>query len=96
VTPLKNEKDGVVRDPLSKIFQKIGITGIASAILTMIFGMVIIIYPLQWEEFRVIIGIFLFFIGLINLIGFILSMVSRYKSMKTYVETETMKEMKDI
>ena len=91
-----NEKDNVVRDPFSKIFKKIGITGIASAILTMIFGMVIMIYPLQWEDFRLIIGLFLFIIGLVNLTGYIISMVSRHKSMKTYVETETMKELKDI
>lgn len=93
---MSGEKESVVNDPLSKLFKKIGVTGIASATLTIIFGIVIMIYPLQWEDFRLIIGLFLFTIGMVNLAGYVISMVSRHKTMKTYVETETMKEIKEL
>jgi uncharacterized membrane protein (DUF373 family) len=93
---MTEEKETLVNDPLSKLFKKIGVTGIAAAILTMSIGLVVIFYPLQWEEFKLLIGLFLFVLGLINLTGYVVSIVSRHRAMKTYVETETMKELKEI
>ena len=93
---MTEEKETLVNDPISKVFKKIGITGIAAAIFTMVFGLVIIIYPLEWEDAKLLIGLFLFIPGLVNLTGYVVSIVSRHRAMKTYVETETMKEMKEM
>ena len=85
-------KDKIVEDPLTKLMNKIGITGIASAIFTIIIGIFIIIYDdLLWEDVRLLIGFYFLIIGLINLIGYIYSIYSQHKSEKTYIETETFK-----
>ena len=85
------EKKGkVVDDPLGKAFSKVGITGIAAAILTLIFG-ILVLWAGTWEIFKWIIGLYLIIVGILNLVGYISSIVSRNRTAKTYIETETLR-----
>jgi Na+/H+ antiporter NhaD/arsenite permease-like protein len=86
---MEKEQGKVVDDPIGRLFNKIGITGIASAILTIIFGTAIIIIDFEWEHFKLFIGLYLLIVGLVNLGGYVYSMYSRVKRQKTYIETET-------
>ena len=87
---MEAEKEKVVDDPVGKVFNKIGITGIASAILTIVFGCFIILYELTWDQVRFFIGLFFVLVGIINLGGYIYSIYSRRKGANTYIETETL------
>lgn len=82
-------QEKVVDDPVGKFFNKIGISGIAAAVLTIVFGCFIIIYEPTWEQVRFFIGIYFVLVGMINLGGYVLSLYSRRKGEKTYIETET-------
>ncbi len=84
-------EDKFVEDPVGKVFNRIGITGIASAVLTIIIGIFVISYPIEWEQFKLLIGLYLVIVGAINLIGYIFSLISKYKGERTYIETETIK-----
>ncbi len=82
------KEDKIVEEPFSKVFKKIGITGVASSIMTLAFGIFIISYPIEWEQLKLVIGLYLLVIGTINLTGHVLSILTRVKSQNTYVETE--------
>ena len=85
------EKEGkVVDDPIGKAFSKVGITGIASAILTLIFG-ILVLWAGEWEHFKWIIGLYLIIVGILNLVGYISSIASKNRAARTYVETETLR-----
>ena len=83
-----NEEKKIVEEPFSKVFKKIGITGVASSIMTLVFGIFLIIYPVTWEKLQLIIGLYLLVVGTINLTGHVLSILTRNKIQKTYIETE--------
>jgi len=89
--PEENGNDNVVDDSVTKVMNKIGITGIASALFTAILGLIIILYnEFQWEHFRLIIGLYLLIVGIMNLTGYVISMVDKKKE-NIYIETETLK-----
>lgn len=79
----------IVEEPFSKVFQKIGITGIASSLFTLLIGIFVILYHLEWEQLKLLVGLYLLMVGSINLTGHVVSMVTRRKGEKTYIETET-------
>ncbi len=83
-----NEEKKIVEEPFSKIFKKIGITGVASSIMTLAFGIFLIIFPVSWEQLQLVVGLYLLVVGTINLTGHILSIITRIKGQKTYIETE--------
>jgi len=83
-----NEEKKIVEEPFSKVFKKIGITGVASSIMTLAFGIIIIILDIEWTDLKLIIGLYLLIVGTINLTGHILSLLARNKAQKTYIETE--------
>ena len=88
--PDKKQNGNVVDDSMTKVLNKIGITGIASAIFTAILGVIIILYPFEWEHLKLIIGLYLLVVGVMNLTGFVISMVDK-KEENIYIETETLK-----
>ena len=83
-----NEEKKIVEEPFSKVFKKIGITGIASSIMTLAFGIIIIFLDIEWTDLKLIIGLYLLIVGTINLTGHVLSILTRNKIQKTYIETE--------
>ncbi|MCK5038491.1 MAG: hypothetical protein KAS16_05280 [Thermoplasmata archaeon] len=83
-----NEEKKIVEEPFSRVFKKIGITGVASSIMTLIFGVIIIVSSIEWEQLKLLIGIYLLIVGTINLTGHVLSILTRNKIQKTYIETE--------
>ena len=82
--------DNVVDDKMSNILNKIGITGIASALLTIVFGLFIMIYPITWDQARLVIGLYLLVVGVMNMTGYVISIVDEKKD-NIYIETETLK-----
>ena len=85
------EKNGnVVDDSVTKVMNKMGITGIASAVFTAVLGVLIIIYPIEWEHFKLLIGLYLLIVGVMNLTGYLISLMDRKKE-NIYIETETLK-----
>lgn len=80
----------MVDDSITRILNKIGITGIASALFTAILGVFVIVYPIQWEQFKLIIGLYLLIVGVMNVTGFVISMLEKKKE-NIYIETETLK-----
>ena len=55
-------------DTVGKIFGKLGITGMAAAVVTIIFGIVVLFGIVDLE---LIIGLYLIIVGVIQLIGYI-------------------------
>ena len=88
--PEENQNGNVVDDSMTKALNKIGVTGIASAIFTAILGVIIILYPFEWEHLKLIIGLYLLVVGVMNLTGYVISMVDS-KEENIYIETETLK-----
>ncbi|MCK5688194.1 hypothetical protein KAI87_02935 [Myxococcota bacterium] len=88
--PEENGNSNVVDDSMTKVMNKIGITGIASALFTAILGVIIILYPFEWEHLKLIIGLYLLIVGVMNLTGYVISMVDK-KDENIYIETETLK-----
>ena len=87
----EEEKNGnVVDDSVTKAMNKMGITGIASALFTAILGVFVIVYPIEWEHFKLIIGLYLLIVGVMNLTGYLISMLDKNKE-NIYIETETLK-----
>ncbi len=80
----------MIDDSMTKALNKMGITGIASALFTAILGVIIILYPIQWEHFKLIIGLYLLIVGVMNITGYLISMVDK-KEDNIYIETETLK-----
>ena len=74
-------------DTVGKIFGKLGITGMASAILTIVFGIIVLMKIIDLE---LIIGLYLLVVGVMNLTGYVISMVDK-KDENIYIETETLK-----
>ncbi len=66
----------VVDDAVGNIFGKLGITGMAAAIITIIFGIVVIIYD---EFLALIIGLYLIIIGVIQLVQYIPTVMAKKK-----------------
>ena len=60
--------DNVIDETVGKIFGKLGITGMAAAVLTIIFGVIVILDIITIE---LIVGLYLIIVGIINLIGYI-------------------------
>ena len=83
-----NEEKKIVEEPFSRVFKKIGITGVASSIMTLAFGIIIIVSSIEWEQLKWLIGLYLLIVGTINLTGHVLSIMTRIKGQKTYIETE--------
>ena len=88
--PEENGNSNVVDDSMTKALNKMGITGIASALFTAILGVIIILYPFEWEHLKLIIGLYLLIVGVMNLTGYVISMVEK-KEENIYIETETLK-----
>ena len=86
----ENGNGNVVDDSMTKVMNKIGITGIASALFTAILGVIIILYPFEWEHLKLIIGLYLLVVGVMNMTGYLISMVDKKKE-NIYIETETLK-----
>ena len=86
----EKENGNVVDDSMTKVMNKMGITGIASALFTAILGVIIILYPFEWEHLKLIIGLYLLIVGVMNLTGYVISMVDK-KDENIYIETETLK-----
>jgi len=80
----------IVDDKVNKTLNKMGFTGMASALVTAILGAIIIIFPIEWEHFKLIIGLYLVIVGVMNLTGYIISMIGKKKE-NIYIETETLK-----
>ena len=88
--PEEKKNGNVVDDSMTKVMNKIGITGIASALFTAILGVIVILYPFEWEHLKLIIGLYLLVVGVMNLTGYVISMVEK-KEENIYIETETLK-----
>ncbi len=88
--PEEKKNGNVVDDSMTKVMNKIGITGIASALFTAILGVIVILYPFEWEHLKLIIGLYLLIVGVMNLTGYVISMVDK-KDENIYIETETLK-----
>ena len=86
----EKQNGNVVDDSMTKVMNKIGITGIASALFTAILGVIVILYPFEWEHLKLIIGLYLLVVGVMNLTGYVISMVDK-KDENIYIETETLK-----
>lgn len=69
---------------------KIGITGIASALLTALFGIIIIFADITWDNAKLVLGLYLLMVGIMNLTGYLISMLGKNKE-NIYIETETLK-----
>ncbi len=56
--------------PPEKILKRMGVTGTAAAVLMIIFGVLVISFPnlISW-----LVGIYLIVVGLMNLVGYIVS-----------------------
>jgi len=88
--PEEKKKIGV-DNQVTKIMNKMGITGIASALFTAILGLFIILYEdFHWEHFRLIIGLYLLIVGVMNITGYVISLLDKRKE-NIYIETETLK-----
>ena len=68
------EKENVIDQTVGKIFGKLGITGLATAILMIVFGILIIIF--QWL-IPWLIGLYLIIVGVINLVGYIPALTAK-------------------
>lgn len=90
ITPEKNQNGNVVDDSMTKALNKMGVTGIASALFTAILGVIIILYPFEWNHLKLIIGLYLLVVGVMNITGYLISMVEK-KEENIYIETETLK-----
>ncbi len=66
----------VVDDVVGKIFGKLGISGMAAAILTIVFGVIVIMNIVSIE---LIVGLYLIIVGVIQLIGYIPALTARNK-----------------
>ena len=89
--PEENSKDNVVDNSMTKVMNKIGITGIASALLTALFGVIIIFADITWENAKLVLGLYLLMVGVMNLTGYLISMVGKKEEEQIYIETETLK-----
>ena len=60
------EDELLIKTEVDKIFRKIGISGQIAAIVMIIFGVIVIVFPdlISW-----LIGIFLIILGIITLVG---------------------------
>ena len=88
---MPEEKNNVVDNSMTKVMNKIGITGIASALLTAIFGIIIIFADITWDDAKLVLGLYLLMVGVMNLTGYLISMVSKKEEENIYIETETLK-----
>ena len=88
--PEENSKNNVVDNSMTKVMTKIGITGIASALLTAIFGIIIIFADITWDNAKLVLGLYLLMVGIMNLTGYLISMFEK-KEENIYIETETLK-----
>ena len=66
----------VVDDTVSKIFGKLGITGMAAAIITIIFGIVVL---LSIIDLVLIVGLYLIIVGIVQLISYIPAITAKKK-----------------
>jgi len=66
----------VVDDTVGKIFGMLGITGMAAAIVTIVFGVVVL---LDIIGINLIIGLYLIIVGLIQLVGYIPAITAKNK-----------------
>ena len=66
--------DNVIDETVGKIFGKLGITGMAAAVLTIIFGVIVILDIITIE---LIVGLYLIIVGIINLIGYIPVLIAK-------------------
>ena len=90
IIPEIKGNSNVVDNNITKVMNKIGITGIASALLTAIFGIIIIFADITWENAKLVLGLYLLMVGIMNLTGYLISMVGK-KEDNIYIETETLK-----
>ena len=88
--PEEDSKDNVVNNSMTKVMNKIGITGIASALLTALFGLIIIFTDIEWAHAKLVLGLYLLMVGVMNLTGYLISMADK-KDENIYIETETLK-----
>ena len=80
-----NKEELTNGDISKKLLGKLGITGIASAILTIGFGIIILIDLL---ELKLLVGLYLIIVGGTNLAGYLSTVLVKPG---TYVEQETIK-----
>ncbi len=88
--PKVKSDNNVVDNKMTKVMSKIGITGIASALLTALFGVIIIFADITWENAKLVLGLYLLIVGVMNLTGYLISIFDNKKE-NIYIETETLK-----
>jgi uncharacterized membrane protein HdeD (DUF308 family) len=68
--------DNVVDNAMGKVFGTLGITGILTAIIMIVFGVVVIMWP---DSIAWIIGLYLIIVGVIQVIGYIPALTAKNK-----------------
>jgi uncharacterized membrane protein HdeD (DUF308 family) len=66
--------ENIVDNTMGKIFGMLGITGILTAILMILFGVVIIIWP---DSVAIIIGVYLIIVGGIQMFGYFPALMAK-------------------
>lgn len=66
----------VVDDTVGKIFGKLGITGMAAAIITIVFGIIVL---MKIVELELIVGLYLLIVGIVQLISYIPAVTAKKK-----------------
>lgn len=66
--------ENVIDDTVGKIFGKLGITGMIAAIVTIIFGVIVL---LEIVTIELIVGLYLIIVGVIQLIGYIPAIMAK-------------------
>jgi len=68
--------ENVIDNTMGKVFGMLGITGILTAILMIVFGVVVIMWP---DSIAWIIGLYLIIVGVIQAIGYIPALTAKNK-----------------
>ncbi len=66
----------VVDDTIGRLFGKLGISGMAAAILTIVFGVIIILNVIS---IALIVGLYLIIVGVVQLVGYIPALTMKPK-----------------
>ena len=68
--------ENVIDDTMGKVFGKLGITGILTAVIMIVFGVVVIVWP---DSIAWIIGLYLIIVGVIQVIGYTPALTAKNK-----------------
>lgn len=64
----------IVDDTVGNIFSKLGITGMAAALVTIIFGIIVL---LEVVKIELIVGLYLLIVGIIQLVQYIPALTAK-------------------